>query len=186
MDVDHAEALSLLCYPPQWAAYGLPSPRLLAQQLETFRSGVDSSTEHYRFAAFKTLLGEGPLSDEQVTQYLTLVEADPDSFMARSALIELLLHPDLTDAQFERLSQHPWMLAYPKPAKCERLLRLLRREGPTEAALERCVSEGDAGVHHALLRLPALPTHILERLAQSGGSRFVRNVAGAQLRTKKR
>jgi hypothetical protein len=78
------------------------------------------------------------------------------------------------------------MLASPKPAKRERLLRLLRREGPTETAVERCVSEGDAGVHEALLQLPTLPRPILERLAQSGGSRYVRNVAGAQLRTKRR
>lgn len=127
MNVDHAEALLLLRYPPQWAAYGLPSPELLAQQLETFRAGVDPNTEHYRFAAFKTLLGEGPLSDEQVTQYLTLVEADPDSFMAHSALIEILLLPSLTDAQFERVSQHPWMLAYPKPAERARLLRTKKR-----------------------------------------------------------
>ena len=127
MDVDHTEALSLLCYPREWAAFGQPSPELLAQQLETFRSGVDPNVEHYRFAAFKELLGHGPLSDAQVTQYLTLVEADPDSFMARSALIELLLHQPLTDGQFERVSQHPWMLAYPKPAQRARLLRTKKR-----------------------------------------------------------
>jgi hypothetical protein len=184
MDV-RAEALRLLHYPPEWEAFGLPDSRLLELQLGTFRSSGDQHTEHYRYAAFQALLPEAATHDERFAQYLVLVDADPDPAMAHSALIELLLRPELSDARFERVAQHPWLVEDPRLPKRHRLVRALRSEGPTPDLVARCLAEGDSGVHWALLGLGGLPRSVLEQLALNGASRRVRNMAAAALRTKR-
>jgi hypothetical protein len=120
MDDVRTEALRLLRYPREWEELGLPDSGLLALQLETYRRSGDQSTEHYRFAAFRHLLQAGPVTDARVANYLTLVNADPDPAMARSALVELLLHRPLTDSQRDHVRRHPWFLSEPRLAKLAR------------------------------------------------------------------
>jgi hypothetical protein len=120
MDDVRTEALKLLRYPREWEAFGLPDTRLLELQLETFRNSGDQRTEHYRFAAFRSLLEEGSMTDGRVDHYLILVNAEPDPAMARSALVELLLHRPLTDSQLDHVRRHPWFLSEPRLAKLAR------------------------------------------------------------------
>jgi hypothetical protein len=68
----------------------------------------------------------------------------------------------------------------------QELLRLIARKGPVPAVLERCLREGDGLVHRRLLDSFALPEDVLERLADGGASRAVRNLARETLRRGKR
>jgi hypothetical protein len=185
MDAETARALALLKYPTQWLTYGLLPTGLLALQLRQLETGGAPGTEHYRYAAFQALLHAPPYSDRLVEQYLELARLDPDEAMARSALHALLTLPELTDAQFRLLEGHPWLGPDAKPVRRQRVLRMLRREGVTEAVLAQCLASGDAAVHDALLERPDIPRHAVEALSQCGASRRSRNVAAALLRSRR-
>ena len=77
---------------------------------------------------------------------------------------------------------HPRLQALPRLVKKQRLLRALRGPDFTEETLQRCVQEGDGGVHRALLDLSELPRQILETLHQAGANKAVRNIAGVRLK----
>jgi hypothetical protein len=52
-----AEAIAALRYPPEWLQFGLLEREFVMRQAETFATGEDRNTEHYRYAAFRALLG---------------------------------------------------------------------------------------------------------------------------------
>src|SRR5579884_2483210 len=102
--------------------------------------------------------------------------------MGTAATIDLIDHPGSTATQFEALMAHPRLQALPRLVKRQRLLRSLRAREVTEEVLQRCVEEGDGGVHHALLNRPDLPHHFLEALQRAGANKAVRNIASVRLK----
>ena len=103
-----------------------------------------------------------------------------------TALIDLVRHPGLTEAQWETLLTHPRMQELPRLVKRERLLKELRGPALTEEVFQRCTDEGDEVVHRAMLNLPDIPRGIVEALHERGANKAVRNIAGVMLRRLKR
>ncbi|MHB8876065.1 MAG: hypothetical protein ACYC8T_20435 [Myxococcaceae bacterium] len=184
-EMSRGAALAVLGYSAQWIDYGLLPEELLKLQLDTFRKGEDTSTEHYRYAAFLALLGGGPLSDELVGRYLELADADSDQSMSLTALHDLLEYRELTDAQFELVRRHP-RLQEARRAAGTALLRALRRDGPSAELLDRCLAAGDSRVHEALLAMDDPPPSIIEGIAERGASRAIRNIAAERLRRRRK
>jgi hypothetical protein len=175
--------LELLGYSPKWVEYGFLSPELLLAQVARFHTGADQSSEHFRYAAFMQLQGRDIFSDEVFQRYLELAALDPDPLgMARAALIELLDHPGITDAQWEAVLAHPLVQTLPKLIRKRRLLKALRGPNVTDEILWRCVEEGDGDLHRRLLDRPDLPGPIIEALHQKGANKAVRKLAGIHLK----
>jgi hypothetical protein len=179
--IDQAH-LKLLGYCSKWVEYGFLSPELLLAQVARFHAGDDKSTEHFRYAAFRRLQQRDVFSDQVFEQYLELATLDPDpKAMGRAALIDLIYHPGLTEAQWETVLAHPRVQELPKLIKQVRLLKELRGPNVTEETLQRCVDEGDGDIHRRLLDRSDLPHRIVEALHRNGANKVIRNVAGMRL-----
>ena len=174
--------LELLGYSSKWVEYGLLTPELLDQQVRYYQTGKDTNTEHYRYAAFKEIQRRRTFSDLEFERYVDLAASDPDPAMGRAALIDLIYHRGLIEAQWETVLVHPRLQELPKLVKKERLLKELRAPNVTLETLQRCVDEGDGWVQRAVLDLPELPRSIVETLHQSGRNKAVRNIAGVRLK----
>ncbi len=100
MDQQLHHALRVLQYDPKWLAYGLLDVALVLQQLEVYHAGADRHPEHYRYAAFRSVLARAAhLDDLTLAQYLELIEVDPDRVMSQAALAALARWQGLADDQ---------------------------------------------------------------------------------------
>lgn len=172
----------LLDYPAEWRTFELLEDDLLNEQLQQFARGDDANREHYRWVAFQQLL-QRPLTDSLVAHYVQLAALDPDRTLARSALVKLIDHPALTDAQLHQLAtlgDDPLLATRLGRA---RLLRRLRPAVVALALLQECAASGIADVHLALLRRADLDRSLLRQLQQSGANRAIRNHAAERLRS---
>lgn len=185
-----ASDLQLLGYTQKWLDYGVLTPERLRSDLERFREpDGDESTEHYRFALFYEYLDSRErMSDAEINHILELAMEDPDGTMAHCAVMQLIQLDVLSDTQFHKLPSRPAFKHFDtsKTYTRHKLLRLIRREGPTEPVLSRCLAEGDGEVHRYLLDHCGLPEEFLEELADKGGNRKVRNLAWEKLGRGKR
>jgi hypothetical protein len=175
--------LELLGYSSKWVEYGYLTPEFLLAQVARFHTGDDKCTEHYRGGAFKLLRRRATLSVCDFEHYVELATLDPDpGGLGTAALINLIHYPGLTDEQLEALYAHPYIQKLPRLVTKWRLLKALREASIPIDTLQRCVDEGDSGVHRALLELPDLPRSIVEALHHHGGNKAVRNIARVRLK----
>jgi len=110
-NVDETErqvALSTLGYDASWWQYGFVSDATLQAQLARWRIGADTNAEHYRYAAFLSLLtGRDALDDLALTRIVELVDRDPDRTMGQAVLIQFARWPGLTAGQRSWLRDQP-------------------------------------------------------------------------------
>src|SRR6266536_1748388 len=117
--MDQAD-IELLGYTLKWVECGFLTPEILLTQVARFHSSDDQGTEHYRYAAFQLVLRRVSFSEREFCDYVELATLDADSLMGRAALIDLLHHPGLTEAQWETLLAYPRIQELPRLVKKER------------------------------------------------------------------
>ena len=171
-------------YNPKWFEYGFLDETWLSNQVEQVKVMGDESTEHYRYAAFKSLLESNPsLDDLTIAQYIELAELDEDQTMAQAALALLARSRNLTDEQLDRVKSH---VAFRTPTLQDiitqhQLLRTLDADQLTDEVFERCVTMGNRDVQRKLLGRQDLSAKQLLRLMTNGSNRAVRNLARQRL-----
>jgi hypothetical protein len=107
MDKIETANLKLLGYSLKWVEYGFLTRDFLLDQAARFHTGEDQNTEHYRYAAFKEFQKRNAFSDREFEQYIELAALDPDMAMGTAALVDILNHPGMTEAQWEAVMAHP-------------------------------------------------------------------------------
>ena len=103
--------------------------------------------------------------------------------MAGSALADLIHWRGLTEQQREQLSVHPAFAApfLQKGISRSRFLRRLKREPLTAALFEECLAEKDGVLQRAMLEASSIARDQLEKLAEHGANRAIRNIAAQRL-----
>ena len=97
-------ALNQFGFDEKWLEFGLLSEDFL---LELQKQSAQELTlrdvpEHYRYKAFKNALDSRTmLDDEFIKNYVALAQVDNCSYMARSALIDLIQSPHLEKRRFD-------------------------------------------------------------------------------------
>lgn len=179
-----ARELEILGYPRQWMELGLLDEAFLRAQLDHLGSqqaaGEHVGTEHYRYPAFRSLLKRDAFDDALVERYLSLAALDPDRFMARAAVFDLMEHHGLTDSQLELVGQSP--LCTPRYLARTQLLRALRAGVRTDELLQTCIASREQGVHKALLGIDDLGREWIGKIATAGPTREIRHHARERLR----
>ena len=177
--------LALFRYNPAWLEYNFIDAAFLHNQVDYWRTGSDPNTEHYRYAAFRHVLASrSKMNEAEIAHYIHLAENDADQAMAQSALIELLLWSELTDAQFDLLAHHP---AYQKPehqkqVRRQRLFNQLNNSPLTQETFDGCLASEDTTIQRELVSLRQLTREQLQILAERGSSRAIRNMAKVRIR----
>ena len=185
---DNATLVAALGYSQLWFDSGLLTQALLVEQYQAFNHSDDQHTEHYRYGTFRSYLdGRTHLTDEELTGYLQVALAEPDSIMGGAAAKNLFTEIDLTDNQFstvcEKLEEFPgeWTVAI-----CLRqgLLRQLAGSRPTATLFDECLMHGDNVVQKRLLQVADATQ--LAILVTSGKTRAIKNMATQRLKTDSR
>lgn len=178
--------LELLEYDPVWMEWGYLSAEELQRQVAEYRLGEDPHTEHYRYDSFRQILaGRKAISEEEMEQYLSLTERDPDIGMAQAARVDLLLWRGLTPEQFERLSHDPRFAAplFQKLARRRRLVTALEVcSAVSEALFAEILAAQDAQAQRILLDGYLLTPEQYTILAEQGVTRAIRNQATVRRR----
>ncbi len=181
--------LSDLGYSEKWLEYGYLTPESLARQHIRFNEpDADQNAEHYRFSVLIShLQNRKTWSEDDLEHFLEIASEDPDSAMARSAIVALIQCESISDDQFYSLASHPRVERFEISRIHLRhdLLRSLRRHGLTKVVLDRCIREGDEIIHRALLDNDELPRIAVERLSVEGANKAVRHIAAQLLKSKK-
>ena len=98
------QQLTLLNYSNKWMAYELLKKDSLTEQVNEYKKGDDTNTEHYRYKSFLRFMEENDsFNDKQIDNFLELITIDQDQTMAGSVMVKMLRKPSLTPTQFELL-----------------------------------------------------------------------------------
>jgi len=103
-----------LKYSDAWFDYGFIDEDNLMEQIEELEQGKDPNTEHYRYKAFLNFIDKhNSFEDEEIENYIKLVEADVDGLMSRNALSKLYTSSKLNLMQLDKVgrklkSYGPW------------------------------------------------------------------------------
>lgn len=93
--------LKILSYNRKWIEYEFLSHEMLEQQMAEFNCGEDSNPEHFRYRAFMSFLeSHSEFTDQQIHNFIELVELDSDPGMASSALSDLIQSGKLNPSQY--------------------------------------------------------------------------------------
>jgi len=93
-----------LKYAKKWLEYGFINESELAIQIEEFEKGEDLNTEHYRYKSFLNILQKKLIfTDEEIDNFIELVELDDDQGMAGTALCKMYLCSKLTNLQLTKV-----------------------------------------------------------------------------------
>ncbi|MFN3651932.1 MAG: hypothetical protein ACK47B_20350 [Armatimonadota bacterium] len=175
----------ILGFTSRWSELGVVTPDRLAELGRIFERGEDPHPEHYRYYAFREYLsGSRPIDPDQCEALYSLGGEDPDPAMGRAMMHDILKLSECPDEMRERAFASG-------ESDLVRLVSRLRlyaelRTGLTEATFDRIFSSGDGGAQRELLRIHPLSTAQLERLAATGATRAVRNLAAEALRSARR
>ena len=118
---------------------------------------------------------------EQLRGLVELAGADPDASFGDHIRYRLLDEHWIDDALFDEIAQSADAAGLGLGTRRARLLRQISRSPITDELVETCLRDGDRAVQMALAAHEGLAPHQLERLADTGASRKVRNVASARL-----
>jgi hypothetical protein len=185
---DNTALVAALGYSQLWFDNGLLTHELLVEQYHALNRSDDQHTEHYRYGTFRRYLNDRiHLTDNELTGYLQVALAEPDSVMGGAAAKDLFTEIDLTDQQFlkvcEKLVEFPgeWVAAI---CLRQRMLRQLAGSTPTAALFDECLMHGDSVVHKKLLQMADASQ--LATLATSGKTHAIRNMATQMLKADSR
>jgi hypothetical protein len=174
------EYLSLLGFSENWVSAGLLPDELLEALAHEFESGADRNPEHYRYRAFRRYLDNyRPLPAWAAEAFYSLGEQDADRAMGRAMMADVLGLPECPDG----------LRAKAAVSGDSHLMGLVRRLGLlagldkslTPELFDRCLGVPDPVVHRALAGHAGLSRPQLERLADAGVNKAVRNMATARL-----
>ena len=146
------------------------------------------SLEHHRYCALRTVLSSRErFSDLELEQYIELCQLDEDETMGRSALVNLLSWPSLTDAQYDKITKHA---AFSDPVAEKIIWRNqmhaeLLSNSISEAVFAAMLERQDPVFERDLVASDSISAPQLEVLAEKGVSRAVRNIAKSRLKRRK-
>jgi hypothetical protein len=176
-----SDAMARLGYDPKWLAYGFIDRQFLEDQIARHESGNDKDTEHFRYAAFRSVIeNRTKWDDRTVDQIVELVALDEDRSLAESALGLLIRSVD--SKQLERLRIHA-TIATPPLQRIFETVDLLRSIGPGEISdevFDRCIALRSSEVQRKLLDGKLTPTQLC-RLIDQGASRAIKNLAKGKI-----
>lgn len=179
----------LLGYDERWLAFGLISPAYLRRQFEYFEGSDDKNTEHYRARAIRDFFAaRAGLSDSEIQAYLEICADSKDEILFLQHLHELIRFYGLSDSQIENLAGH-YLFAEPGLAKIVRrvqTLRILDHDVVRPETVESVIASGDTNLHRALVEHPGASIDAIERLADEGANKAVRNIAMVRLKKMKK
>ena len=180
------DIINELHFHSKWFEYNFLSKAFFDEQIDLFRHSEAEENlgwqclEHHRYLAFRTILSsqEG-LTNNQLEQYIKLCQLDEDKTMARSALIDLLLWPKLTDEQYVAIIGHP---AFSNPVAQKIIWRNqmfaeLQSSAIPHAIFTEIRERKDPVIERELVSCESISKKQLEILATEGISRAVRNKA---------
>jgi len=91
-----------LKYHQAWLEYGFINEAELINQISEFETGEDPNTEHYRYKSFLNFIEERKkFEDDEITNFIKLVDLDTHKGMASSALVQLFRSQKLTVSQIK-------------------------------------------------------------------------------------
>jgi hypothetical protein len=176
-----SDPTSLLGFTDRWLALGVVTRERVEALGREFESSSDKNPEHYRYGAFRDYLAaHRPLPPVVADALYSLGEADPDRGMGRAMMMDIACLPECPPAVRDRAlaSGESGLVAAARRAV---LIAELGR-GLTEELFDRCLTAADGAVHRALVARPELTRRQLERIAEAGANRAVRNLAAVRLR----
>jgi hypothetical protein len=78
-------------YTPEWLDCGFIDIAFVRRQAAQYREGEDRDVEHYKWAAYRHILGSADFSSRhRWREFLRVIEADPNEHLFRGAIAELL------------------------------------------------------------------------------------------------
>jgi hypothetical protein len=173
---------SLLQFSEGWLGCGLLTEERLEVLGREFESSDDKNTEHYRYKVFREYLASRrPLPSSVADALYTLGEEDPDPGMGGSMMSDIVGLPECPAAVRERALSSGARHLISQVRRLEVLAELDR--GLTPELFDRCLLDPDAVIHRVLAGRPELSRQQLERLAEAGANKAVRNMAAARLRS---
>lgn len=185
MEMGREKYLRLLEFGERWLRLGLLTEEGLAALGREYESGGDENTEHYRYRVFvKFLAAHRPLSPLLAGALYELGGDDPDPALGGAMMRDIVDLAECPDEVLDKASASG-RAHLVKAAWRKRLLAELK-SGLTEELFARCLESGDAPMQRELLERGGLSRGQLERLAEAGSNRAVRNMARARLRGRRR
>lgn len=178
-----AAKLEKLGYTRMWLEYGVLTEELLLEQDRLFDRGEDQHTDHYRYSTCKQYLREKEtLTTSELEHFFALLQQDPDTYMAGSAVIDVFNRIELTDEQFtwfvgKVVALGDWT---EKTVLRQTFLRKLRKGNLAEDLIRDCIINGDAVVQNYLLENCSLDQPQLEELSIHGKNKQIRTDAKSQ------
>jgi len=179
------EAISELGQPfdfsERWFALGLVNEASVAAFRAEWTRGEDLSPEHYRWRAFKQFLDtHRPLPAELAAPIYELGAADPDHAMGGAMMADIVTLPECPSEVRARARSSGRQFLAKLVARVEKLDELAG--GLTVELFERCLAERDKEIQLKLVEMDGLTRDQVERLAELGTSRAIRNLARVRLR----
>lgn len=170
----------LLGFSDEWLRLGLVTEDKLRALGHEYGASDDKNTEHYRYRVFgKFLAAHRPLSAQMAEALYELGRNDPYPPIGGVMMREVVDLPECPDRVLEKASasgeQH-----LVKAVWRRRMLAELNC-GLTEDLFARCLASRDSPMQRELLVRPELTRGQLERLAEAGSNRAVRNMARERL-----
>jgi hypothetical protein len=180
-------ALEDLGYSEEWLRSGILDRQLLAEQHERFRGGGSRKTAKYRSQAFDAwLAGSGPIGEAQLDSCLSLVGAEPDAKLGRTAIAALIQSPRISLEQLQRIVQSdPKVMRRHEPLIRRTYLTRRLDEGVTDELLAQVIEFQEAAIQTALVRDARLSRKQAELLAKRGANPTIRKQAQAWFQDRK-
>ncbi|AMV23989.1 hypothetical protein VT84_06310 [Gemmata sp. SH-PL17] len=175
------DPMSLLGFTDRWLALGVVTRERVEALGREFESSSDKNPEHYRYAAFRDYLAaHRPLQPAVAEALYLLGEAGPDRGMGGAMTRDIACLPECPSVVRDRAlgSGERSLVAAVRQAVLIAELAC----GLTEELFDRCLTAANGAVHRALVARPELTRWQLERIAEAGANRAVRNLAAVRLR----
>ena len=184
MDRRHSELRELADrfeYPEIWHQFGLLDLGQLYSDVASLED--DPRIELYRFRAMVRLVdARTTWSESALATFLTLVELEPSTSVAGSALDYLVESETLSVFQLEELQSDERWASISGMLYEEMLMRKVRDDIHDRDAQMDAATHGGRKVHLFLMALPTVETSVLEVLIERGADRSIRNQARSLIR----
>jgi len=165
-----------LGFTDEWLRLGVVTANQLETLAREYHRSDDKNPEHYRYRAFSEYLAANSvLCESQLEALYELGIRDPAPGLSAALLVDVVNRPECPETLRERAlaSGHKSLATL---VTRRRMLDLLAA-GVTDELFERVLAAGDAVTQRALVERYRLSDPQLQRLAESGASRAVRNLA---------
>ncbi|WP_406693641.1 hypothetical protein V5E97_21660 [Singulisphaera sp. Ch08] len=172
---------NLLGFTDRWLTLGVVTRERVEALDWEFESSSDKNSEHYRYGAFRDYLAaHRPLPPAVAEALYSLGEEDLDRGMGGAMMSDIVWLPECPPTVRDRAlasGERSLVTAVHRAVLITELDR-----GLTEELFDRCLTATYGVVHRALVARPELTRPQLERIAEAGATRAVRNLAAVRLR----